>query len=158
MDDEVVEAGEAVPAEAGEAEDVDADVYDPIQGEMCIPPFRAGKNACYSRVPSTPTTSTILSDRPPDSSPHDTSTLTSDDATPKLLARFRVNQTDVLSVFKAISKEDFQDVVGLLPQGTPLPASDKMTYLLARLEVRPGKGTSAVASIMSDHESWGSGH
>ena len=57
---------------------------------------------------------------------------------PKLLARFRVNHSDVLAVFKAISKEDFQDVVGLLPQGTPLPASDKMTYLLARLEVRKG--------------------
>lgn len=61
-----------------------------------------------------------------------------DDATPKLLARFRVNRNDVLAVFKALSKEDFQDVVGLLPQGTPLPASDKMTYLLARLEVRMG--------------------
>lgn len=35
-----------------------------------------------------------------------------------------------------ISKEDFQDVVGLLPENTPLPASEKMTYLLARLEVR----------------------
>ncbi len=34
-----------------------------------------------------------------------------------------------------MSKEDFNDVVGLLPPGTPLPASDKMTYLLARLEV-----------------------
>ncbi|GAX73057.1 hypothetical protein CEUSTIGMA_g510.t1 [Chlamydomonas eustigma] len=61
-----------------------------------------------------------------------------DNATPKLLARFRVNQNDVLAVFKAISKEDFQDVVGLLPQGTPLPASDKMTYLLARLESGSG--------------------
>jgi kinesin family protein 4/21/27 len=36
-----------------------------------------------------------------------------------------------------ISKEDFQDVVGLLPENTPLPASEKMTYLLARLEVSP---------------------
>ena len=35
-----------------------------------------------------------------------------------------------------ISKEDFQDVVSLLPENTPLPASEKMTYLLARLEVR----------------------
>ncbi len=43
---------------------------------------------------------------------------------------------DVLSVFKASSQEDFKDVMGLLPQGTPLPASDKMTYLLARLEVK----------------------
>ena len=34
-----------------------------------------------------------------------------------------------------ISPEDFQDVVGLLPENTPLPASEKMTYLLARLEV-----------------------
>lgn len=34
-----------------------------------------------------------------------------------------------------VSKEDFEDVVGLLPENTPLPASDKMTYLLARLEV-----------------------
>lgn len=57
-----------------------------------------------------------------------------DDIAPKLLARFKVNQTDVLSVFKATMKEDFQDVIGLLPENTPLPASDKMTYLLARLE------------------------
>lgn len=35
-----------------------------------------------------------------------------------------------------VSKEDFKDVIGLLPENTPLPASDKMTYLLARLEVR----------------------
>lgn len=34
-----------------------------------------------------------------------------------------------------VSKEDFKDVIGLLPENTPLPASDKMTYLLARLEV-----------------------
>ena len=67
-------------------------------------------------------------------------TPSADDAMPKLLARFRVNHTDVLAVFKASSKEDFQDVVGLLPQGTPLPASDKMTYLLACLEVRRGRG------------------
>ena len=34
-----------------------------------------------------------------------------------------------------VSAEDFQDVVGLLPENTPLPTSEKMTYLLARLEV-----------------------
>lgn len=58
-----------------------------------------------------------------------------DNATPKLLARFKVNVNDTLAVFKAVSKEDFKDVIGLLPENTPLPASDKMTYLLARLEV-----------------------
>jgi hypothetical protein len=35
-----------------------------------------------------------------------------------------------------ISKEDLQDVVSLLPENTPLPACKRMTYLLARLEVR----------------------
>lgn len=59
-----------------------------------------------------------------------------DNEQPKLLARFRVNTKDTLAVYKAISKEDFQDVVSLLPENTPLPASEKMTYLLARLEVR----------------------
>ena len=34
-----------------------------------------------------------------------------------------------------ISKEDFQDVVSLMPENTPLPASERMAYLLARLEV-----------------------
>lgn len=29
---------------------------------------------------------------------------------PKLLARFKVNTTDTLAVFKAVSKEDFKDV------------------------------------------------
>ncbi|GFH15116.1 kinesin-like protein [Haematococcus lacustris] len=58
-----------------------------------------------------------------------------DNAKPKLLARFKVNTMDTLAVFKAVSKEDFKDVIGLLPENTPLPASDKMTYLLARLEV-----------------------
>ena len=61
-----------------------------------------------------------------------------DDLTPRLLARFRVNTADTLSVFKATTKEDFRDVISLLPENTPLPASDKMTYLLARLEVRGG--------------------
>ena len=76
----------------------------------------------------------------------------SDNPVPKLLARFRVNHTDVLAVFKAISKEDFQDVVGLLPQGTPLPASDKMTYLLARLEVRKGIDCSPYIAISDWHD------
>ncbi|KAG1666691.1 hypothetical protein FOA52_013603 [Chlamydomonas sp. UWO 241] len=58
-----------------------------------------------------------------------------DENAPRLLARFRVNRTDVLSVFKAVTEEDYTDVMSLLPQGTSLPASDKMTYLLARLEV-----------------------
>lgn len=47
-----------------------------------------------------------------------------------------MNQHDTLAVFKACTKEDFKDVISLLPENTPLPASDKMTYLLARLEVR----------------------
>ncbi|GFH28695.1 kinesin-like protein, partial [Haematococcus lacustris] len=61
--------------------------------------------------------------------------MTEDNAKPKLLARFKVNTMDTLAEFKAVSKEDFKDVIGLLPENTPLPASDKMTYLLARLEV-----------------------
>lgn len=59
---------------------------------------------------------------------------------PQLLARFRVNQNDTLAVFRAVSTEDFADVASLLPPNTALPAADKMTYLLARLEVRPGRG------------------
>jgi kinesin family protein 4/21/27 len=54
---------------------------------------------------------------------------------PQLLARFRVNQQDTLAVFKAVSAEDFGDIASLLPPSTVLPAADKMTYLLARLEV-----------------------
>jgi hypothetical protein len=34
-----------------------------------------------------------------------------------------------------VSKEDFQDIVSLLPDNAPLPASEKMKYILARLEV-----------------------
>lgn len=70
-----------------------------------------------------------------------------DDSTPRLLARFRVNVTDVLSVFKASSPEDFKDVMGLLPQGTPLPASGQMTYLLARLE--SGSGTKDINGALA---------
>ncbi|WIA34627.1 hypothetical protein OEZ86_012944 [Tetradesmus obliquus] len=55
---------------------------------------------------------------------------------PQLLARFRVNQNDTLAVFRAVSTEDFADVASLLPPNTALPAADKMTYLLARLEVQ----------------------
>jgi hypothetical protein len=55
---------------------------------------------------------------------------------PQLLARFHVNQNDTLAVFRAVSTEDFADVASLLPPNTALPAADKMTYLLARLEVR----------------------
>ena len=40
-------------------------------------------------------------------------------------------------VFKATMKEDFKDIVRLLPQHTKLPASKKMMYLVARLELRP---------------------
>lgn len=43
----------------------------------------------------------------------------------------------MLQVFKATTKEDFKDVVKLLPENTPLPASNKMTYLIARLELHP---------------------
>lgn len=56
---------------------------------------------------------------------------------PQLLARFKVNHSDTLAVFRAVSPEDFADVAGLLPPNTALPAQDKMTYLLARLEVGP---------------------
>jgi kinesin family protein 4/21/27 len=54
---------------------------------------------------------------------------------PQLLARFRVNSQDTLAVFRAVSGEDFADVAGLLPANSAVPAADKMTYLLARLEV-----------------------
>lgn len=68
---------------------------------------------------------------------------------PQLLARFRVNQQDTLAVFKAVSMEDFGDVASLLPPNTALPAADKMTYLLARLEVRfeTGYAHTALACI-----------
>ncbi|MEW5319130.1 MAG: hypothetical protein WDW38_010300 [Sanguina aurantia] len=76
-----------------------------------------------------------------------------DDTTvPVLLARFKVNQYDTLSVFKACTKEDFEDVIGLLPENTPLPASDKMTYLLARLEVHPGRDIPASLSLVASGE------
>jgi hypothetical protein len=61
-----------------------------------------------------------------------------DDAGIAVLARFKVNKHDAVSVFKATTKEDFKDVVKLLPENTPLPASNKMTYLIARLELNPG--------------------
>ncbi|MEW5301559.1 MAG: hypothetical protein WDW36_004412 [Sanguina aurantia] len=77
-----------------------------------------------------------------------------DDTTvPVLLARFKVNQHDTLSVFKACTKEDFEDVIGLLPENTPLPASDKMTYLLARLEVHPGRDIPASLELVASGES-----
>mmetsp|Transcript_2102 Transcript_2102/g.5351 ORF Transcript_2102/g.5351 Transcript_2102/m.5351 type:complete len:931 (+) Transcript_2102:94-2886(+) len=75
-----------------------------------------------------------------------------DDSMPKLLARFRVNTNDTLAVYKAISKEDFQDVIGLLPENTPLPASEKMTYLLARLELNPNKDLNATLQRVVNRE------
>lgn len=55
---------------------------------------------------------------------------------PRLLARFKVNQNDTLAVFMATTAEDFKDVAMLLPNNSSLPASNQMSYLLARLEVR----------------------
>eukprot|EP00892_Ulva_mutabilis_P003551 jgi/Ulvmu1/1568/UM110_0031.1 len=53
-----------------------------------------------------------------------------------VLARFKVNEKDSVAVFKATTKEDFRDVVNVLPaMNTPLPA--KKMYLIARLELRP---------------------
>eukprot|EP00879_Flechtneria_rotunda_P021695 GHRR01022875.1.p1 GENE.GHRR01022875.1~~GHRR01022875.1.p1 ORF type:complete len:1033 (+),score=433.02 GHRR01022875.1:114-3212(+) len=66
---------------------------------------------------------------------------------PQLLARFRVNHDDTLSVFRAVSPEDFADVAGLLPSNTALPAADKMTYLVARLEIRPYTGDELSAAL-----------
>lgn len=60
----------------------------------------------------------------------------------------QVNQHDTLAVFKAATKEDFKDVIGLLPENTPLPASDKMTYLLARLEVGQQGGRDLAAALL----------
>jgi hypothetical protein len=54
---------------------------------------------------------------------------------PQLLARFRVNSRDTMSVFRAVSPEDLADVAALLPPGTTLPGAGRMTYLVARLEV-----------------------
>jgi hypothetical protein len=71
---------------------------------------------------------------------------------PQLLARFRVNQQDTLAVFKAVSVEDFGDVAGLLPPNTALPAADKMTYLIARLEVRGGSRESLLRPAV--HRAW----
>lgn len=53
-----------------------------------------------------------------------------------ILVILQVNKYDVVSVFKAVTEEDLMDVVRLLPENTALPASDKMTYLVARLEHR----------------------
>jgi hypothetical protein len=74
-----------------------------------------------------------------------------DDASIVVLARFKVNKHDAVSVFKATTKEDFKDVVKLLPENTPLPASNKMTYLIARLELNPS------ASIVERIQSVNSG-
>ena len=40
-------------------------------------------------------------------------------------------------VFKATLKEDFKDIVRLLPEDTPLRKTEKIVYLIARLELRP---------------------
>jgi hypothetical protein len=66
---------------------------------------------------------------------------------PKLLARFKVNAYDTLAVFMATTAEDFLDVASLLPPNTALPAADKMTYLIARLEV-----SRALAGEVESHQ------
>jgi hypothetical protein len=79
-------------------------------------------------------------------------------APPKLLARFRVNKVDSMAVFMATTAEDFRDVVGLLPANSALPASDKMSYLLGRLEVNcggPGGLARALARVVQGEATMG---
>jgi hypothetical protein len=74
-------------------------------------------------------------------------------APPKLLARFRVNKADSMAVFMATTAEDFRDVVGLLPANSALPASDRMSYLLGRLEVlRRGRGPGCAGVPAAHHQ------
>jgi hypothetical protein len=61
-----------------------------------------------------------------------------EDAGVRVLARFKVNKLDCVSVFKATTKEDFKDVVKLLPENTPLPASNKMTCASTQLACMQG--------------------
>jgi hypothetical protein len=49
----------------------------------------------------------------------------------------------VLCVYEARTEEDLRDVARLLPHGTKLPGSTKMTYCLARLESTPGADAAA---------------
>lgn len=70
-------------------------------------------------------------------SPHSTSVLLTHSAHIPLPSLIYVHKScHTPHLIPQVSKEDFKDVIGLLPENTPLPASDKMTYLLARLEVR----------------------
>jgi len=53
--------------------------------------------------------------------------------------------------FQACSKDDFEEVVALLPENTPLPSSDRMIYLLARVieDMETGEVGRAVGCLMA---------
>jgi hypothetical protein len=69
----------------------------------------------------------------------------------EVLVRFRVNQHIAVTVHKACSKDDFEEVVALLPENTPLPSSDRMIYLLARVieDMDTGEVGRAVGCLMA---------
>ena len=69
----------------------------------------------------------------------------------EVLVRFRVNQNVAVTVHKACTKEDFDEVVALLPHNTPLPSSDRMIYLLARVieDMETGEVGRAVGCLMA---------
>lgn len=55
-------------------------------------------------------------------------------------------------VFKAISKEDFEDVVKLLPENTPQLPSYNMTYLIARLELHPAASIQERLTLVNEQD------
>jgi len=69
----------------------------------------------------------------------------------EVLVRFRVNQNVAVTVHKACTKEDFEEVIALLPHNTPLPSSDRMIYLLARVieDMNTGEVGRAVGCLMT---------
>lgn len=69
---------------------------------------------------------------------------------PPRRARDTARRTCGVQVFKATTKEDFKDVVKLLPENTPLPASNKMTYLIARLELHPAVSIQERLSLVNE--------
>mmetsp|Transcript_9931 Transcript_9931/g.28454 ORF Transcript_9931/g.28454 Transcript_9931/m.28454 type:complete len:405 (-) Transcript_9931:403-1617(-) len=84
-------------------------------------------------------------------SSHEEGSLDSQEEDAEVLVRFRVNQHIAVTVHKACSKDDFEEVVALLPQNTPLPSSDRMIYLLARVieDMETGEVGRAVGCLMA---------
>eukprot|EP00873_Tetraselmis_striata_P001075 jgi/Tetstr1/421339/TSEL_012309.t1 len=79
------------------------------------------------------------------------SSIYSEEEDAEVLVRFRVNQHIAVTVHKACSKDDFEEVVALLPENTPLPSSDRMIYLLARVieDMETGEVGRAVGCLMA---------